>query len=237
MQAAIILAALQKAAQAPAMAGIYVKTVDLAATYDWEHRPVMTIVWSMPDASSWVDASQAYHRAGIQASMMVRPSDTAILLDRALASPKEIDDVMLNAAWQLGAWDLVRLERAPLHPGADWQDPGCGIPSSFGYGYVVGDHPLVTGDQADDETCEQAATHGYITWRFVPLALATPTAKTRWASKDKTLQSDCTRHGAPGAFRARFYNPSQPGTAHEHQYQLGRANHGNRGRADQGRRA
>jgi hypothetical protein len=237
MQAATILAALQRAATGPALAGINIKTVQIAAVRDWTHNPLMTITWSMPDASAAI-ASAELSLPGVQASVISRPSDTAIMLDRGLASPGEIEDAVIGAAWTLGAWDLIRLEHAPLAACEEWQENRHGINCSFGRnGYTINGQELVTGDQADDDTCELAASVGYVLWRFVPLHLATRIARQRWASKDKTLLPDCTRAGVPGSYRAPWCCPTEPRTANEHQYQLGRANHGNRAKASQDRRA
>jgi hypothetical protein len=237
MQAAYITAVLQKAAQAPALAGIYIKSVCICAVRDLTCDPVLTITWSMPDRGAVVD-SAALSLPGVSASFTTRPSDTAMLLPRGLVSPAEIEDAVIGAAWSLGAWDLCRIESAPLADGSDWREARYGIKSSFGHSdYVVNGQSLVVGDGAPQSDCEIAARDGYITWRFVPLALATLVARRRWADKDKTLLADCTRSGAPGGYRGQWMHPTVPGTASEQQYQLGRSNHGNRSKKSADRRA
>lgn len=228
MQASYLTAVLQKAAQAPAFAGIYVHSVSLSAVSDWLRDPVLTIVWSMPDHSAAIE-SAALSLPGVSATILSRPSDTSMLLHRAFASPAELEDVVMGSAWSLGAWDLCRCEQAPLAADEDWRSARHGLASSFGHNaYVIAGQPLVTGDRAPDEDCEIAAREGYIDWRFVPLALATPTARQRCGAKDKTLQADCTRPGEPGGYRGKWMHPTTPRTANEHQYRLGRGNHGNR---------
>lgn len=228
MHAAYINAILQKAAQAPALAGIYIKSVCICTVRDTLSDPVLTITWSMPDHSAAVD-SAALSLPGVSASIISRPSDTAIMLPRGLANPAEIEDAVMGAAWSLGAWDLCRIESAPLAHGSDWTEMRYGITSSFGHSpVVIAGQSLIVGHSAPDRDCEIAARDGYITWRFVPLALATPTARRRWAGKDKTLLADCTRLGEPGGYRGKWMHPTEPRTANEHQYQLGRSNHGNR---------
>ena len=237
MQAATILVALQKAAQTPAMAGIYIKSVSISAVDDWAHNPIMTITWSMPDAGAAIHAN-ALSLPGVQASVISRPSDTSVELQRELVSPAEIEDAVLGAAWHLGAWDVARTEYAPLAPNEDWRDAKHGINSSFGRNdYTIAGQALVTGDQAADATCDLAARNGHVTWRFVPLHLATPIARQRWASKDTTLLPDCTRVGEPGAYRAKWIHPAEHRTGAEHQYQQGRASHGNRSKGSRERRA
>lgn len=228
---------LQKAAQAPALAGIYIKSVSICAVRDLACEPILTITWSMPDGSAAIDAP-TLSLPGVEASVISRPSDTAIELARELASPGEIEDAIMGAAWSLGSWDLCRIEHAPRPPDADWREARHGITCSFGRnGYVICGQPLVTGDHAGDEVCEIAARDGYITWRFVPLALATKIARARWAGKDTTLQPDCIRIGSPGSYRGKWWHPTTPGTGNEHQYQLGRGNHSNRSKTSAERRA
>ena len=228
MQAAHITAALQKAAQSPALAGIYVKSVSICAVRNIDSNPVMTITWSMPDHSAAVDAA-SLSSFGVSASMVTRPSDTVVLLPRGLTNPAEVEDAVMGAAWLLGAWDLIRIESAPLAHGADWRESRYGITSRFGrLDHAIAGQPLTAGTGAADIDCEIAARDGCITWRFVPLALATPTARQQWVGKDKTLAADCTRPGVPGWRLGQWMHPADPGTAHEHQYRLGRANHGNR---------
>ncbi len=235
MQAKTILAALRRAAQAPALAGIYIKSVSICAVHEWQHDAVMTITWSLPDSSAAVEVPSL---PGVTASVLSRPADTAILLPRELASPGEIEDAVMGAAWTLGAWDLCRIESPPLPAGADWNEAKYGVTVGFGRNpYTIMGQPLVTGEYAQDDVCALAARDGYITWRFVPLALATPTARRRWGGKDSTLQTDCTRLNAPGHYRGAWHHPATPGLANEHQYQLGQGNHGNRGRNAKERKA
>lgn len=236
MQAATILAALQKAAKAPAMAGIYLKSVDLSAVHDWVHDPVMCITWSMPDHGAAIDAP-AVSLPGVSASILSRPSDTTMLLPRDLASPDELESAVMGAAWTLGAWDVRRIEHAPLPQNVDWRQARHGLVGDFGRNpYTIAGQPLAVGEAADDVVCELAAAHGWITWAFVPLAISTPSARKRWGSKDRTLQPDCTRAGVVGSARAKWWYPAAPHTANDHIYQLGRGNHGNRSKTSQERR-
>lgn len=226
-----IIATLRRAARAPAMAGIYIKSVSLSATKQWQYDAVMSITWSMPDKDAAIEGASL---PGVIASVLSRPADTSILLPRALASSgEEIEEAVIEAAWVLGAWDICRIERPPLPAGADWHEAKYGIPANFGRNmYTIMGQPLVIGEYAQDDVIALAARDGYITWRFVPLAMATPIARQRWGTKDSTLQPDCTRLGAAGHYRGAWHHPATPGHESEHQYQLGRSNHGNRGGGD-----
>jgi hypothetical protein len=231
MQTAILLAALQRAAQAPALAGIYIKSVEIAAVDDAAHDPVLVITWSMPDHTAAI-SSAALSSPGVAATVLSRPADSVLRLTRESASLGEIEDAVFEAAWQLGAWDMVRLERPPLRPCATWREAGNGVAVSFGRNpYLIDGQPLQMGAAVPDELLDLAARAGYVTWRFVPLALSSPTMRRMWAHKDRTLAgSDATRNTTPGHQRARWAHPTEPGTAAEHQYRFGRGNHGSRGR-------
>lgn len=236
MQISNLMAALQRAVAGPAMGGIYIKSVFLAATYIPDHDVCMTITWSMPDHTATVETTATL--PGLSATMISRPSDTTILLPREMVSPAEIEDCIMAVAWMLGAWDVVRNERAPLDCGEAWQEARYGITSSFGRNtYTIAGQPLAIGESAVESAMQEAARDGYVSWRFIPLALATPIARQRWGNKDRTLKPDCTRDGEPNIGRAPWRRPRDSHTAHEHIYQLGRGNHGNRSKAGAERRA
>ena len=228
MQVDDILATLHRAAQAPSLAGIYIKSVCIAATYRHSSDAVLTITWSMPD---WSAAIEGTALPGTTADILSRPSDTAIALDRQAATVPELEEMLLSLAWQTGAWDFVRTEQPPLADPTDWRASRHGVANNFGINdYVIAGQPMVTGDAAP-ESARIAASTGYVIWRFVPLAFATPTARSRWGLKDKTLQPGCTRVGVTGSYRAPWHHHATPGYGNEHQYQLGRANHGNRSKS------
>lgn len=235
MQTQTILSALRRAAQAPALAGIHIKSVSICAVCCWRHDAVLTITWSMPDSGSSI---QVPSLPEVTATALSRPSDTAILLARNLTTPAEIEDAVMSAAWSLGAWDLCRIESPPLPAGTDWHEARYGVAVGFGRNpYTIMGRSMIAGDYAEDEVCATAARDGYITWRFVPLALSTLIARQRWGAKDTTLQADCARSGEPSHYRGRWWHPQTPGQANEHQYQLGRGNHGNRSNAGKERKA
>lgn len=225
---------LMAATKAPAIAGIYIKSVSVSATYSTAHAPVLTVVWSMPDHGF---VSEAVSLPGVEATVYSRPSDTTIVLYRDGLAPSDIEDIVLEAAWQFGAWDVVRSERAPMQSPDDWRMSRYGITSSFGRDTMaVLGQPLTQGDGVPDVAMEEAARDGFVTWRFIPLSLATPTARSRWGDRDKTLNATCQRDGVPPISRGSWTRPREPQTAHDHIYQLGRAPHGNRSKSSRERR-
>lgn len=222
------------AAKSPATAGIYIKSISVSATYSAAYPPVMTIVWSMPDTEIHHDGLSM---PGVDASVRSRPSDTTILLYRELMSPAEMEDGILSAAWELGAWDLVRSEHAPRAPGDNWREARYGICSSFGRNdYIIAGQALSQGESAPEAAMAEAAKDGFVTWRFIPLSLAHPVTKKQWGPKDKTLSDGLTRAGNIGDYRESWKRPREPLTAADHIYQLGRGAHGNRSKKSKERR-
>ena len=215
-----IKAAVLAASQAPKMGGIYVKSITVSALYKHMQYAWVTITWSMPDVS--IDAPE-HSKKGVKATIISRPADTVIKIPVNSATPAEIDEALLQLAWELGAWDMCRLERAPLTKDQNWHEPRYGLLSAFGRDATnIAGTPLQQGASAADWVLEHAAKNGYVAWRFIPLALATPFMRKRWGGVDATLQADCMRAGETKMRPAQFYRPSAPNTVHEQQYQLGR---------------
>lgn len=224
---------IRRAARPAALAGIYIKNVSISATYNDQHKAVITLVWTFPVNAS-LDSEPL---PGIAQSIYSRPSDTVISMDRKGMAPSDIESDVLSAAWTLGAWDVRRLEKAPLEDPSKRKQMGCGITHSFGDDtYMVNRQIFSSGYKADEKTIFEAAKDGYITWSFVPLCLANEIAKAKFGEKDKTLKPDLTRDGEPQIKPGEWARPREPLTACEHIYQLGRSNHGNRSKQNKQRR-
>lgn len=224
---------IRRAARPAAFAGIHIKSVSISATYDDSHKAVITITWTFPAGVS-VDSQPL---PGVTQEIYSRPSDAVIPMARKGMAPSDIEEDVLFAAWKLGAWDLRRIEKAPLADLAKRKEMGCGITHSFGDDtYSVNGQVFSSGYKADEASMLEAAMDGYITWSFVPLCMASEIARARWGDKDKTLKSDLTRDGEPQISRGKWERPREPLTACEHIYQLGRGNHGNRSKQNRSRR-
>lgn len=224
---------LEAQAQAMRLAGYPIKSIMLASLY----RPAptfLTITWGMPEI--WLDATEAPN--GVRASSVTRPADTCI----ALPAPSRLHNLeaeVLAAAWELGAWDAVRLEKSPLSNPGDHLASGHGLAAAFGVNsHVIMGQPITTGDVAEEAQIKEAAENGWLIWRFIPLALSAPTTKKIWGQKDRTLNdADACRRTPRVINPQQLYGPiTEPGTAHEHIYQFGRGNHGNRSKKNEGRR-
>lgn len=223
---------IQQAASAPALAGVGIKSIRIAATYSLE--AMLTITWSWPEVG---EVSQPSGLPGVAMSVAARPADLTLALVLPGPTVHEAEQSVLDVAWQLGAWDVRRIEHAPLADPAQWREARHGLAGDFGINPVtIGGTPVQKGDRAPVAAAE-AGSNGWVTWSFVPLAFATRTMRARWGGKDKTLEADCTRGGTLPPTRLADWHQPEPGYAHEHIYQLGRANHGNRSKAGRERRA
>lgn len=225
---------LEAQAQAMRLAGYPIKSIRLASLY----RPaptVLTITWGMPDV--WLDQPGA--PAGVRASSVTRPADTCILLP----APERLHSLeadVLAAAWQLGAWDVARLERARLANPDEYLQSRYGLSEDFGINaYTILGQPITTGDTAPDAQIREAAKQGWLIWRFVPLALSASLTRKTWGVKDRTLTDLESCRRTPRVIEPyRLFGPvTDPGTAHDHIYTLGRGNHGNRSKKSSERRA
>ncbi len=122
----------------------------------------------------------------------------------------------LETAWELGAWDLQRVEARPCHrPGAPIQE-SLECQSAFGAPlYEINGEPIVVAEAPDSNDLIAAASRaGYICWQFRPVWCGL------WSSvsEDETLQKGGYRNPACPLMA----KPYQPGIARKVVYQLGR---------------
>jgi hypothetical protein len=83
-----------------------------------------------------------------------------------------VDQATLDAAWQMGAWDVSRAERpACLRPGAKEAEPLECLQAFGAFPYGVNGQHLVVSDAPDsDELLKLAAAKGYLMWLFRPVS-------------------------------------------------------------------
>ena len=83
-----------------------------------------------------------------------------------------VDQAALDAAWQLGAWDVARAEQPGCaRPGARATEPLECLQAFGAYRYGVNGKPLVVSDTPDsDELIQLAARRGYLMWQFRPVS-------------------------------------------------------------------
>ena len=84
----------------------------------------------------------------------------------------KVDKATLDAAWQMGAWDVSRAEQpACTRPGARDVEPLECLQAFGAYPYGVNGRQLVVSDTPDsDELIGLAARRGYLMWLFRPVS-------------------------------------------------------------------
>lgn len=102
-----------------------------------------------------------------------------------------VDHAALEAAWELGAWDIARAERpACLRPGADSSEAMDCLKAFGAFPFGAGADQVVVADAPDaEELLDLAARRGYLTWTFRPVRGGI------WKefADDTTLRPDGTR--------------------------------------------
>lgn len=83
----------------------------------------------------------------------------------------ELDNAILEAAWELGAWNLERTQAAPFRrPGADTTETTAAHQAFGKAGLMLNSQPAFVADAPDaDDLIETAARSGYIHWLFRPV--------------------------------------------------------------------
>ncbi|MDI3514431.1 MAG: hypothetical protein PWP40_1660 [Rhodocyclaceae bacterium] len=113
---------------------------------------------------------------------------SALQLNARWHALEEIDGAMLDAAWQLGAWDMERSVRRGCN------DAGASAREAHECRQAFGDNPLAPDSDAHlvaeapdrDELMQLAARRGYVRWLFRPVRAGL----WRAIAEDDTLDAD-----------------------------------------------
>jgi hypothetical protein len=99
------------------------------------------------------------------------PSSALQLNDR-WSDLAAVDRATMEAAWELGAWDIARAERQGcLRPGAPASEALECLQAFGSFPFGVNGNPLVVADTPDaDELMQLAAARGYLLWQFRPVS-------------------------------------------------------------------
>lgn len=83
-----------------------------------------------------------------------------------------VDRATMEAAWELGAWDVARAERkACLRPGASSTEALECLQAFGAFPYGVSRNQMVVSEAPDaEELVQLAATRGYLMWLFRPVS-------------------------------------------------------------------
>jgi len=146
------------------------------------------------------------------------PSSALQLNERWDGLP-ELENDVLDTAWELGSWDLSRIEAPPfVRPGASEQE-SLECMGAFGTLPISidGQPPIVAEVPDSDELIEAASRSGYVQWVFRPVRGGV------WAevAEDVTLQDGGYRN-PPCPVLASPPVDLAPRACRRHVYQLGR---------------
>lgn len=96
---------------------------------------------------------------------------SALQLNERWGDVQALDQAALDAAWELGAWDVARAERPScIRPGARAREAVECLQAFGGFPFGVGEDQVVVADAPDaDELINVAARRGYLMWMFRPV--------------------------------------------------------------------
>ena len=116
---------------------------------------------------------------------------SALQLNERWQALETIDLAAMEAAWELGAWDVSRHQRRScMRPGADTSEALECLQAFGNYPDSMGGRDLVVAEAPDsEELLKLGANVGYLTWQFRPVRGGI------WAdvADDVTLNADGTR--------------------------------------------
>ena len=96
---------------------------------------------------------------------------SALQLNERWTDPVAVDKAAMDAAWELGAWDVARAERPSCtRPGAESREALECIQAFGTFPFGVNGTPVVVADAPDAlELRQLAARQGYMMWLFRPV--------------------------------------------------------------------
>lgn len=116
---------------------------------------------------------------------------SALQLNERWSNPIAVDQAAMEAAWELGAWDVARAEKPSCaRPGAESRESLECIQAFGTFPFGVNGNPVVVSEAPDAEEMRQlAARQGYMMWLFRPVHGGI------WKdyADDATLRADGTR--------------------------------------------
>ncbi|MFA5912023.1 MAG: hypothetical protein WC830_00550 [Burkholderiales bacterium] len=96
---------------------------------------------------------------------------SCLQVNRRWRDLREVENAVMDVAWELGSWDLTRFEMRPcMRPAAPTQEAiECHM--AFGQPHPFVDAKLAPVTEVDDaeDLLDTAGRHGYLLWRFRPV--------------------------------------------------------------------
>lgn len=144
---------------------------------------------------------------------------SALQLNERWDELNELENDVLDTAWELGSWDLARIEAPPfVRPGGTEQE-SLECMGAFGTLPISidGQPPIVAEVPDSDDLIEAASRAGYVQWLFRPVRGGV------WAevAEDATLQEGGYRN-PPCPIMPSTAAIGRPRSSRRHVYQLGR---------------
>jgi len=148
-----------------AVTGLPLFAITLAAVPCPDTPVILTLHWHgfVKEKLADTDYAAAISYAPIPSS--------ALQLNERWEELTTVDRAAMEAAWELGAWDVHRAERpACLRAGADMREAFECLQAFGTFPFGIDGHQVVVADTPDaDELIGVAARRGYLMWMFRPV--------------------------------------------------------------------
>lgn len=148
-----------------ASTGLPLFAITLAAVPCPDTPVILTLHWH-----GFVKEKLAEIEAAETVSYTPIPS-SALQLNERWQNLVAVDRAAMDAAWELGAWDVQRAERRGcMRPGAESREALECLQAFGAFPFGVNGNNVVVADAPDtDELVEVAARRGYLMWLFRPV--------------------------------------------------------------------
>lgn len=145
--------------------GLPLFAITVAAVPCADTPVILTLHWHAFITEKLVDIPSA------EAVVYTPVPSSALQLNERWSDLAAVDCAAMEAAWELGAWDVQRAERpACTRPGADSSEALECLQAFGAFPYGLNNQQMVVADAPDtDELIEVAARRGYLMWLFRPV--------------------------------------------------------------------
>ena len=148
-----------------ASTGLPLFAITLAAVPCPDTPLILTLHWHGFITEKLVDIDEA------EAISFTPIPSSALQLNERWRDLVAVDRAAMDAAWELGAWDVQRAERRGcMHPGAESREALECLQAFGSFPFGMSGSNVVVADAPDaDELVEVAARRGYLIWLFRPV--------------------------------------------------------------------
>jgi hypothetical protein len=148
-----------------AATGLPLFAITLAAVPCPDTPVILTLHWHGFIKEKLVDIEEA------EAVSYTPIPSSALQLNERWKNLVAVDRAAMDAAWELGAWDVQRAERTGcMRPGAESREALECLQAFGSFPYGINGSNVVVADAPDaDDLVEVAARRGYLMWLFRPV--------------------------------------------------------------------